>query len=67
MELVHCGIYEAGSMESSLVHIIRADSRLPPSQTETSLQSNAISHWLGTYLESAQYNGPLPTQYPTII
>ena len=25
----------------------RADSRLPPSQWETLLQSNAISHWLG--------------------
>ena len=32
---------------------IRADSRLAPSQWETSLQSNAISHWLGANLESA--------------
>ena len=31
----------------------RADSRLPPSQWEMSLQSNAISHWLGRNLESA--------------
>ena len=31
----------------------RADSRLAPSQWETSLQSNAVSHWLGTNLESA--------------
>ena len=31
----------------------RADSRLVPSQWETSLQSNAVSHWLGTNLESA--------------
>ena len=30
-----------------------ADSRFTPSQWETSLQSNAISHWLGTNLESA--------------
>ena len=30
----------------------KADSRLAPSQWETSLQSNAISHWLGTNLES---------------
>ena len=30
-----------------------ADSRLAPSQWETSSQSNAISHWLGTSLESA--------------
>ena len=31
----------------------RADSRLAPSQWGMSLQSNAISHWLGTNLESA--------------
>ena len=31
----------------------RADSRFAPSQCETSLQSNAISHWLGANLESA--------------
>ena len=30
-----------------------ADSRLAPSQRETSLQSNAVSHWLGANLESA--------------
>ena len=30
-----------------------ADYRLAPSQWETSLQSNAVSHWLGTNLESA--------------
>ena len=30
-----------------------ADSRLAPSQWETSLQSNAVSHWKGAYLESA--------------
>ena len=34
-------------------NIYRADSRLAPSQWETSLQSNAVSHWLGTNLESA--------------
>ena len=28
----------------------RADSRLAPSQWETTLQSNAISHWLGSNL-----------------
>ena len=33
--------------------IFRADSRLAPSQWETSLQSNAVSHWLGADLESA--------------
>ena len=32
----------------------RAESRLAPSQWETSLQSNAVSHWLGAHLESAQ-------------
>ena len=30
-----------------------ADSRLVPSQWETSLQSNAVSHWLGSNQESA--------------
>ena len=30
-----------------------ADSRLAPSQWETSLQRNAVSHWLGANLESA--------------
>ena len=31
----------------------RFDSRLAPVQWETSLQSNAVSHWLGSSLESA--------------
>ena len=31
---------------------INHDSRLAPSQWETSLQSNAVSHWLGANLES---------------
>ena len=31
---------------------IRADSRFAPSKWETSLQSNAVSHWLGANLES---------------
>ena len=34
------------------IHAHRADSRFAPSQWETSLQSNAVSHWLGTNLES---------------
>ena len=34
-------------------HAHRADSRLVPSQWETSLQSNVISHWLGADPESA--------------
>ena len=33
--------------------LLRADSRLAPSQWETSLHSNAVSHWLGANLESA--------------
>ena len=33
--------------------ISRADFMLAPSQWETSLQSNAVSHWLGANLESA--------------
>ena len=32
---------------------IKADSRLASSQWETSLQSNAVSHWLGANLEPA--------------
>ena len=34
----------------------KADSMLAPRQWETSLQSNAVSHWLGANLESALYN-----------
>ena len=36
----------------------RADSSVEPSQWETSLQGNAISHWPGTNLEPAQHLGP---------
>ena len=38
------------------IYICRADPRLVPSQWETSLQSNAVSHWLGANLESAPSN-----------
>ena len=39
-------------------NICRADSRLAPSQWERSLQSNAVSHWMGANLESAlRHNG----------
>ena len=34
---------------------IRVNSRFAPSQWETSLQSNAVSHWLGANLESDLY------------
>ena len=37
--------------------ILRADFGLVPSQWETSLQSNAFSHWLDANLESALYTG----------
>ena len=40
-------------------HILtRADSRLAPSQWETSLQSKTVSHWLGANLESALLTVP---------
>ena len=32
---------------------IRADSRLAPSQWDMALQSNAVSHWLGTNLDGS--------------
>ena len=38
---------------SSTDAMLRADSRLAPSQWETSLQNNTVSHWLGASLESA--------------
>ena len=43
-------------------HECRADSRLAPSQWETSLQSNAVSHWLGANLESALWVWPVPAR-----
>ena len=51
--------------------ISRPDYKLAPSQWETSLQSNAVSHWLGTTLESAliivptDCGMPLCDWYPT--
>ena len=45
----------------------RADSRLAPSQWETLLQSNAVSHWLGATLESAlRYPGQGQQLHPTV-
>ena len=47
-------------MESESSGIIdRADFRFAPSQWETLLQSNAVSHWLGTNLESALIDIPM--------
>ena len=43
----------------------RADSKLAPSQWETSLQSNAVSHWLGANLESAICVSYHIVAYPT--
>ena len=37
------------------IHTNSSSSRLAPNQWETSLQSNAVSHWLGTNLEPALY------------
>ena len=50
---------------------IRADSRFAPSQWNTVLLCNAVSHWLGTKLESALYNDilelPLTPDSSTIV
>ena len=35
-----------------------AESSFPPTQWEMSLQSNNVSHWLGTNLESAMMKLP---------
>ena len=43
-------------------HCRAADSMLAPSQWETSLQSNAASHWLGANLESALHRIGAPTR-----
>ena len=42
-----------GGADSLSGRTLRADSRLAPCQWETSLQSNAVSHWLGANLEAA--------------
>ena len=41
----------------------RDDSRFAPSKWEMSSQSNAVSHWLGTNLESALYKNPTSSQW----
>ena len=47
-------IFEFGKRNTSLhfPFILRADSRLAPSQRETALLCNDVSHWLGANLES---------------
>ena len=42
----------------------RADSRLVPSQLETSLESNAVSHWLGANLEWALTSSCMIVEFP---
>ena len=44
----------AGDITHTCTHVhFKADSRLAPSQWETALLCNDVSHWLGTSLESA--------------
>ena len=45
--------YQMLGIECFHVLFYRSDSRFAPSQWETSLQSNTVSHWLGANLESA--------------
>ena len=49
-------------VQATILLSSRADSRLAPSQWETSLQSNAVSHWLGTSLESVLFLSSLLNQ-----
>ena len=49
--LRHCWVAGDHRYGATLL-CLRADSRLSPSQWETSLRSNAVSHWLGANLES---------------
>ena len=46
-------IFNVYTYYSFIFRHCRANSRLAPSQQETSLQNNTVSHWLGTNLESA--------------
>ena len=58
---------KSDSFHSHIAHIAAqtkmyiADSRFVPSQWETSLQSNGVSHWLGANLESALMHACTPT------
>ena len=51
----YCSMVALGSVTGFGVHISRADSRVPPSQRETALLCNDVSHWLGANLESVMY------------
>ena len=50
LQLLKCELQKHPPGWSRIIY--KADSRLAPSQWETSLQSNAVSHWLGANLES---------------
>ena len=52
-QLIWCILYDDPITRH--VYYIRADSWLASSQWETSLQSNAVSHWMGANLKSALY------------
>ena len=58
-------LHEVRLCFSHILHNNRTNSGLTPSQWETSLQSNAVSHWLGTNLESAlqQQDSGSPLSY----
>ena len=47
------GVLSGSTSCYDYVKIYQADYRLVPSEWETALQSNAVSHWLGANLESA--------------
>ena len=53
------GLYAENPKKVHTLHrgpwFTRADSRFAPSQWETSLQSNVVSHWLATNLKSAMF------------
>ena len=51
----------------TLVVFIRADFRFAHNQWETSLQSNAVSHWLGANLESALFMYIFPVHTTSIM
>ena len=55
-DIIHWCIYVSPGFNELMGWIFpRANSSFAPSQWETALQSNAVSHWLGTNLESALF------------
>ena len=55
--------YFKGYIQTINNMLIQADSRFVSSQWETSLQSNAASHWLNASLESALWFVSYPSTY----